>query len=310
MTDVSTAAQAAFDGLKAGVVDPHFDVKIHTIILKTPDRIVYLDDKYDIWWRKADSICRHLPVAEAQVADLESWPMYFLSRANRFAFRSLVANAFAVIYEQDQVGDDPLPPTAKTLFDNARAFYKARTTEKARFWYLLSGIVLCVLAVALACAEVLCPMCSWRVNDPYLHRVILGCLGGGLGASLWMMIRIDTFPSSPESGMPLHVAESIARFLIGVVTGLVIVLAIRSSAASMLNLGTGTNPVPTPSNADNSWLVLLTIVAGATERFLPNLVSKIGRNDAAASAAPAAAANPAPAPGPATPPAPPKPPTP
>jgi len=89
---------------------------------------------------------------------------------------------------------------------------------------------------------------------------------GSLGALISVLLRSDQLEIDASAGRRVHYFEGIMRALIGALAGLLFVLAVKSNVL----LGA-------INRSDKAFTILLavSIVAGASERLLPNLINQI-----------------------------------
>ena len=88
---------------------------------------------------------------------------------------------------------------------------------------------------------------------------------GSLGALISVLLRSDRLQVDPSAGPSVHYFEGAMRVLIGALAGMFFVMAVKSN----LLLGTINQ-----SQGVLAILLVLSIVAGASEQLLPNLINQ------------------------------------
>jgi hypothetical protein len=87
---------------------------------------------------------------------------------------------------------------------------------------------------------------------------------GALGAGFSLIVRIGSFPADPAAGRNLHTREALARFFVGIMGAFVAYLALGTKQL-----------LPAFTDASIASLLLVAFVAGTSERFVPNLISRV-----------------------------------
>jgi len=265
--------QAEKLGIKPGQAVPNVGVVVSTIIFDTDECVVYLDADLNTWWDTEQVITPEIGKALNRVAELESIPLDGLSTSVKLAFRTMVAEGAA------RALDDEDNASAQLMHDRAEAFIKARLSELARSWYLTTGLVALVLS-GIAMTLV------WFFVSPPEYVTFGLCLAtGALGAAFSLISRIASFPLDPAAGRRLHVLEASARVLAGVVGAFVAFLALNAKIVF---------PTLVDADAGLAPLLLVSFVAGISERFVPNLVQRVEGLSASDSAGEKSADSPTP----------------
>ena len=258
--------QAQRVGIEKGKPVRGLGVVVATIIFDTDECVVYLDTDLDTWWDTDQEITPEIGKAINRVAELESIPLDGLSMSVRLAFRTMVAEGAA------RALDDENNVSAQLIHDRAEEFIKARLAELARSWYLTTGLV------ALVLSGIAMTLVWFFVSPPQYVAFGLCLAAGALGAAFSLISRIASFPLDPAAGQRLHRLEASARVLAGMVGAFVAFLALNAKIV-----------FPTLVDAGLAPLLLVSFVAGISERFVPNLVQRVeglSANDAAGEKSP------------------------
>jgi hypothetical protein len=251
---------ASTSDFKVGATAPIFQVKVMDIIFVTSEFIVFLDEKVETYWWTIENYLG--PRKEGfssvlnRVAELESIPIDVLTPAQRRSFRTLVAEGVARALDEIDVA------SALSVHDKAERYVNARLSEVSRSWYLqvaLAGAVVAgtIMALIAGLGEV-------GVIEGPIAATALAILGGTLGSAFSVLTRAGGMQLDPAAGQELHIYEAIARLLSGAIGGMIVTLAIASGQL-----------IPMLKEANTATIVLLCIVAGVSERFVPSLISRL-----------------------------------
>lgn len=246
--------------LKAGDKDEAFGVTILSIIIQTSESLVYLDEKFDTYWRTTSTIEAKIGSVLNRVAALEAIPLSGVDLETRLAFRSQVAEGVARALDGD-------PDAAVGAHDRAEAFIRARLREIARSWYLSSAMVALALSASAAVVAYVGARILDQLDDP-AAQFLFCVLTGALGACFSLISRLSSFPLDPSAGRPLHRLEAHARVVVGALGAAVAFFAIRTK--EILPSLQSHGPIPQ---------IVIAFVAGVSERFVPNLVARVEAAD-------------------------------
>lgn len=245
---------------KVGATAPLFQVEIINIIFVTEAFVVFLDAKLETYWwatgEHANARKQGFRAVLNRVAELEAVPIAVLKPEQIRAFRTLVAEGVARALDEDDVS------SAQAVHDKAERYVNARLSEMSRAWYLevaLFGAAL--LGIAMGALAILRSMGSVSGDAP---DVALSILGGALGSAFSLMMRAGGLSLDPGAGYRLHVCEAMARLMSGALSGMLVILLVSSGQF-----------IPMLKDANLATMVLLCIVSGVSERFVPSLISQL-----------------------------------
>jgi hypothetical protein len=257
-----------FRVFKEGMIFPLLDKKIHILISVEASYIVFLDEEFYVhWYYNSLYNSDYGDFVEddgdilANQADLEATSRLLLKNSHLEAHGRLLGEAIArMLDNQSQY--------AKQTLKKAADFLEARSVERARIWFLSATLTAAV-------AFLLFGLVFWKQKDVILtflalsHTsadVFVGATMGSLGALISVLLRSNKLHVDPSAGARVHYFEGVMRVLIGALAGMLFVLAIKSN----ILLGT-------LNQSQNVFaiLVVLSIVAGASEQLLPNLINQI-----------------------------------
>jgi len=141
-------------------------------------------------------------------------------------------------------------------FRKVRLFVRKKAKERARLSYVLAS-----LAAATVLALVVVPI-YFRIPASNLALVILGGCFGSVGATISVLQRNPSLELDPWMSTRYHALQGVTRIVLGFIFGGILVIA--SKANFVLGV-IRNNPYP---------LLILCIVAGFSERLIPELLSK------------------------------------
>jgi hypothetical protein len=219
--------------------------------------IVFIDFEFDVDWlteKKCDSSsakcisaaeaigarrCKHLPIA--QILEL----------------KRLVGHAIICGIRNDADECSKLAATAAQ-------FLKDRTTERSRYWTLISAHIVVLLLFIILIGIFQMP---WLQPDEHLSWKSLlwsSTLGGLLGAYLSIIQNAGSGQWDAAAGISLHALEVLTKLLTGVLFG-----GIAFSIASSVQAPSALKELV----SDNCSMFIFGLAAGFIERLVPKMVS-------------------------------------
>jgi hypothetical protein len=263
-SEPTSTDQKAADGLKWP------GLNVYHLILETEDFIVCLDPELDVDWQtsaKYDQSGHKDPKRYNEVlnraAALECIPNDHHRRSIRLNFKRMVGEGVARALEHHH-------DCADEIHDTAKAYITHRNVELARFWQLSTA---CVIGTAAATGAVV----AWAVRTDLTKwlgetgfYLIFASLIGALGAVLSMIFRMGKSHPSSEAPRKLHILEAISRVVAGCVSGLLIAAAVKVGLIL---------PVVGNGGSLHLAMLLLSLAAGASERWAPSLIASIEHNE-------------------------------
>jgi uncharacterized protein YegP (UPF0339 family) len=152
-------------------------------------------------------------------------------------------------------------------FRKVRLFVRKKANERVRFAYLLASIgSAMVLALIVVAIYLLLP-------SPSIALVAFGGSFGTVGAIISVLQRSPSLELDPWMSTRYHALQGIARIVLGFIFGSIFVLASKA------------NFVLGAIREDPSALLIMCIVAGLSERFIPELLSKFESSQSTPAAA-------------------------
>jgi hypothetical protein len=256
-----------FSVYKEGDDFPRLNKKIHLLIRKKGEYIVFLDKHLYVHWYfnaayEDAGFAKDYGEVVIRQANLEATSILLLKGPQLEVFRRLLGESIARLLE------DRESENAQQMLDKAEVFLRARSRERARFWYL--SATLTATAVALAAG-----VFAWSFRQRVAAAIgvgegtvelLLGAGVGSFGALLSVLLRSDDLAIDVSAGRFVHYFEGTMRALIGVAAGFLFALTIKSNILlGAVNRSERATPI----------LLVICIIAGASERLLPDLIKQL-----------------------------------
>lgn len=154
---------------------------------------------------------------------------------------------------------------AEKMIRAARKYYRERSEEMSRNWYVSTGIISAGLYLILG-------ILAWLTRAPLLallgptgFMTLLAACSGAVGAMFSIIARSGKLIFKASAGLRIHRLEASSRVTIGAISGIVAYLAFKSG----LVLGSLAQGEKT-----KSLLLLASLAAGAIERVATSIISK------------------------------------
>jgi hypothetical protein len=231
--------------------------------MKTEEFIVWIDKDIDIDWVTNDYKKTRKSFEEQNqvlndVARLECIPSDHHKENIRINYKRMLGEAIARSLEADD-------ESAMKMLVKAEEYIKERNNEKSRYWYLtasgFTALIITFLGFVCWCMR----MSIMNILGVTSFFLFLASSAGALGALFSIVQRLGKSNMNSAAGKSLHYLEGSFKIIAGCISALLIALAV--------DLGLF---LPIFSKVDNTHLamVLSGIIAGASERLAPSLISK------------------------------------
>ena len=242
--------------------------KVGTYIRISDDYIVHigidgkLDWEVDIPASKVvaspPQIEKELNAVYCEIVVCEASSLVGYAEDHRHQYLTMLGEAYVHWIEGD-------PVTAKILVVAAKRYYRERSEETSRRWYLHSATRIVSLFLA---AGVL----AWIGKDSVISLIgsglfhfWLAAVAGAVGALFSVIARSGKLNFQAGAGKDLHELEAASRVCAGAISGVIVYLALSSE----LILGA------LLKNSHRAEIALLaSIAAGAGERLATSIISK------------------------------------
>jgi hypothetical protein len=252
-----------FESLKVGEVDPGLNKIIKKIVIQHRDFVVYLDEELDTQWHVRDDVddpIRFGKVLNA-VSSVELRSDFMRDEEQTFTrVRMLAGEAIA------RAIDDRDEKAAMSAIQHAEAIIAKRSAEFSRRWYYSA-------AQNFVAGLIVFAMFAWVSRNWIPWETLIGrtafhfifcAVAGAIGALISIVIRSHSIELDAMSGKLAHQIESRARIVTGMMAAVGFGLASKLGWISLFH-----------GDPDSiAFLVLLGLVSGASERAVPNFLSR------------------------------------
>lgn len=246
---------------------PEMDIRF--LVLEADTFIVCIDSELDVDWSTNDGFqglndeTRHHEILN-RTALLESLPIYSLPEQIRLSYKRMLGEAIARSLSDDY-------PNAIKALDSAEGFINARNGELARFWYLTAGGA---YAIIIAIAGLLLWFGRHEVKGLLgntLFWLAIAAVAGAVGALFSIIMRMGKSSLDCSAGKGLHQLESVSRITAGMISAMLIALAIYADFIFSAF---------TKFSNKQIVIVLAALIAGASERWAPSLIEHVEKQGA------------------------------
>lgn len=241
-------------------------IDLRHLVYATDSFIVFIDKALDLDWMTNDEYekeykCDHAKrnVVLNLAAKLETIPNDHQAEAIRINFKRMVGEGIARGLKCDY-------ESAAQILQEAEHYITNRNIETARFWQLVSSILAGTIAATFGLilwifrTDLLPPL------GPTALTLLLCGSGGGSGALLSIIFRMGSTSTTSEAERSLHILEGLGRIIGGALSGILLACLIKAEILlPALNIS---KDLPLS-------LVAASIIAGASERCAPSLLSQI-----------------------------------
>lgn len=267
----------------------HWDnLPIAILVHATQDYVVFIDNDGDVDWASSDAYdeADRFPEGWGNIqnrfAALEGAIDDDVPARSKKAFRRMLAEGVARGLEGDV-------EAANKMLDDAEKFVAARNRELGRLVHMRwAGVTAAVVITISAAVGLLRAQLGTVVGQTVV--LLIMCAGAGSMGALFSVLRNMGTAPDPQADSRLQRTEAVARILVGGFGAVLATLAVRAGVV-LPQLGTAPSSLPA--------LLLISVVAGISERLVPDLIRRLdGSPDQASAKLPNSSAH---APAPATP---------
>ena len=242
-------------------------------ILIDCDFIVFIDHENDLDWETSRDWDARGPkdrtkhnVILNEAALLEATPCDGLSSQIQLRYKRLIGEAIARSLHHDYVG-------ARQMLVQSAKYYKDRSKELSRKWYLTSSITASAICMFIAIVLWLLRKIIFVWLGMDATWLLLSGAAGASGALLSVIGRSGKLHFDSSAGKDLHYLEGASRILAGGLSGFLAGLAVRSGVL-LAALSRG--------GRQDGVMLLAAFAAGAGERLATSIISKVDSNGALA----------------------------
>lgn len=257
----AAAGDPYFRNIQKGQRDPKLGVLVDEVLFRTDKFLVYLDEQQNIQWA-----CHPCPEnigwMLVRVTELEARTHFFRQfrsdvREHLVSAKRMIAQGVIPVLE----GGTTAKQEAEAAFATAERFIVLRGREASLIW------LYCAFATLAAVSVLGLLYCLHCQNHTQSFWAALACAcAGGLGAFISRAIAArDSLPCDANAGRDLHWLEALMRWGVGLGAGGLMWLLVRGGVF----LG-----FIEEKNHNFAAVVAFALLAGASERFLPTMLSR------------------------------------
>ena len=257
MSDDS-AVKINYDSIKEGEVDKELNKTVKVLIVATDRFTVYIDTNNNIqWYGDAPSTPDFGDILNTTTR-LEVYSE-FLDDAIKLILRRQIGEAIARAMETNY-------SQAKEICVLVYEEIKDRRREQAWIWYFSSAYIVSGICFLLMITGWLFRSFVKSYVGDTAFFVLFCSMAGAIGALISISTRSQTIILDSQAGKVLHFSEGMARMLVGLFSGAIVTLSVKSGIfLNGLNVEKGSL----------SAMLVICLLAGASERFVPSMIKKI-----------------------------------
>lgn len=244
------------------------NLPIKYLIVASNDYIVFLDNANDIDWKTSDAFDAKEETLEEkkeyysvknEIDSAECTPLDHLDEKIIIGFKKQLAEALVRAFEGDF-------ENAREMVKLAQDYIYKRNIEQSRYMLLVScglttAVAILVSAIFWICRESL----IFDIGNTVFY-IILSVLIGSLGALLSVILRMGKTTLDYNASKKLHYLEGSSRIIAGMISAFIVTLCIKTGILL---------PIFTKIESTNIAMVLGGLIAGASERLAPSIISKL-----------------------------------
>ena len=239
----------------------------YLIVSNSGKYVVFLDKDCDLDWETTDEYDnvvseeqkKKFNIIKNEVDRLESIPLEHLDEKIRINYKRQLGEALVRAFDFDY-------ENAHKMLEHAEAFICKRNVEESRVMFMQSsGIATAIALIAIAVLWLFKDFFSQLLGVTVFYLSI-SFFAGAVGAFLSVIMRLGKFKPDYNASKRLHYFEGVCKILAGMISALIVALCIKS--AILL-------PVFTQIESTYIAMILGGLVAGASERFVPSIISKL-----------------------------------
>lgn len=258
-------------GYKKGTVSrvsknwEHLEDEIEYLVIVTADYCVFLDKEKKIDWEISEDCRKRMKevvkdgegAIRNRFAELQAYPCGHLEPQQQQSFYTQLGEALALGFECN--AKDSL-----ALFDISEKYIKSRTQETTRRWQLRTCFCAISLIAPLAVLLWFARVRLISIVGETAFLLSFGSCFGAAGALVSILQRAGGTLLDPFASKQLHQLEVSGRMLAGMIAAGAAELAIKIGLF-----------VPFLAEKGTAAYALAALVAGVSERLLPNIVSRV-----------------------------------
>jgi hypothetical protein len=247
---------------------PSLNKDIFCLITTAKEFIVFLDEDLVVHFWMTDDYDKDEKLPDdygnviIQESKLEAISAGLLRPNQMKVFRTLLGESIARLLDEKETAN------SRAILAQAESYLKTRSGESGRMYYvstsfILTGIILLFMLLLWIYRDLVQKLFG-SVDS---IDIIVGAGMGSLGAFMSILQRSDKLTVDSSASWYVYAVEATVRALAGGLGGLLVALAVKSNFILSQVFKNPDRPLLT--------LMLFCIVAGSSERIVPNLVQQI-----------------------------------
>jgi hypothetical protein len=236
---------------------------IKVMIYWTNYYVVYINHELDIDFRMEKAIAPDKITEFNRIlndaSSLETSVSDEFPKHTKLQCKELIGEAIACCLDEDY-------SNATSMLASARAFVEARSREISRMWFVAACCLVAAPILVIACLV-------WVFRNSFIAGLgstafwLALCAGAGtLGAVLSVISRSGNLQFDASSGKMIHWFEGATRTIGGMISGIVVGIAVKSGLILTALFQGG---------KEGFILLLSAVAAGAGERFAASIISDV-----------------------------------
>ncbi|HHT02763.1 MAG TPA: hypothetical protein GX005_00400 [Bacteroidales bacterium] len=241
---------------------------INYLIVASDDYIVFLDHENDIDWKTSDEFdARELTsedknkyfAVKNEIDSAETIAINHIDDKVVIAFKRQLGEALVRVFEGEY-------ENASNMVKLAQDYILKRNIEQSRYMFLMSCGSTTLIAILVSVLFWLFRGSIISIIGNTVFYVALASLCGSIGALLSVILRTGKTTLDYNASKKLHIIEGVSRIIAGIISGLIVAVSIKTGIIL---------PIFTKIESTNIAMLLGGLVAGASERFAPSIISKL-----------------------------------
>ncbi len=229
------------------------------IIAENSELIVYMQKNGDLEWHFKKKLSDNTKIIFAEVQNILTLTRVLLRNTNRKYKQLLNTNLATALTNSTYINN--LEHSLKHLKEIEETI-RERATSHARFEIMYFTIYLTFFILSFSIL-----LYSTYDEIAVLHSLTIGLVSGTVGALVSIIQRNDTIVVDLLSSRTRLLTEALSRLLLGMIFGILVTLLIKSEIISLLQVN------------NNYALCIFGIIAGFSERFVPDYLEKISNQN-------------------------------